>query len=98
MYTDDLPHTAGLLHAALVKSARPHARITSLDASPALQVHFIPCSQFVESLRLQEARGLEMAAFALLLCCTHSVARRPSQYGLRSLATQRYCPVFMSET
>ena len=38
VYTDDLPPTTGLLHAALVKSARPHARILSLDTSLALQV------------------------------------------------------------
>ena len=38
VYTDDLPPTAGLLHAALVKSARSHARILSLDTSLALEV------------------------------------------------------------
>ena len=38
VYTDDLPPTAGLLHAALVKSARPHARILSLDTGLALEV------------------------------------------------------------
>jgi xanthine dehydrogenase molybdopterin-binding subunit B len=42
VYTDDLPPTPNLLHAALVKSARPHARILALDPGPALQVRVPP--------------------------------------------------------
>ena len=38
LYTDDVPLPANTLHAALVKSIRPHARINSVDPSAALQV------------------------------------------------------------
>lgn len=72
MYTDDLPHTAGLLHAALVKSARPHARITSLDASPALQVQFIPFSHFQNILRFQEVRAWKWR-YLHCFCAAHIV-------------------------
>jgi len=34
LYTDDLPEPPGLLHAAFGMSARPHARIVSLDLAP----------------------------------------------------------------
>jgi len=35
-YTDDMPKLPGTLHGVFVLSERPHARILSLDASPAL--------------------------------------------------------------
>ena len=38
MYTDDVPLPANALHAVLVKSTRPHAKITAVDPSAALQV------------------------------------------------------------
>ena len=38
LYTDDVPLPANALHAVLVKSTRPHAKITSVDPSAALQV------------------------------------------------------------
>ena len=37
LYTDDVPLPANALHAVLVKSTRPHAKITSVDPSAALQ-------------------------------------------------------------
>ena len=37
-YTDDVPLPPNTLHAALVKSIRPHAKINSVDPSAALQV------------------------------------------------------------
>jgi hypothetical protein len=37
LYTDDVPLPPGTLHAALVTSARPHAKLLSVDASAALQ-------------------------------------------------------------
>jgi len=37
-YIDDLPDPAGLLHAAAVTSPEPHARLISIDTSPALAV------------------------------------------------------------
>ena len=40
LYTDDVPLPANALHAVLVKSTRPHAKITSVDPSAALQVAF----------------------------------------------------------
>lgn len=33
-YTDDIPEVRGTLHAALGLSARPHARVTSMDLAP----------------------------------------------------------------
>ena len=36
-YTDDINPTADTLHAALVLSTRPHARIASVDVSKALK-------------------------------------------------------------
>ena len=38
VYTDDIPLPPRALHAVLVLSARPHARLLSVDASAALQV------------------------------------------------------------
>ena len=38
LYTDDVPLPPNTLHAALVKSIRPHAKINSVDYSAALQV------------------------------------------------------------
>lgn len=35
-YTDDMMLPSNALHAALVTSSKPHARITAVDASPAL--------------------------------------------------------------
>jgi len=37
-YTDDVPLPPNMLHAVLVTSSRPHAKILSVDASAALQV------------------------------------------------------------
>jgi len=37
-YTDDIPNPPGGLYAGLVLSSQPHARIVSVDASPALAV------------------------------------------------------------
>jgi len=37
-YIDDMPDPAGLLHAAAVTSPEPHARLISIDTSPALAV------------------------------------------------------------
>jgi 2-furoyl-CoA dehydrogenase large subunit len=37
-FTDDLDPLPGSLHAAIVRSPHPHARITGFDASPALQM------------------------------------------------------------
>ena len=37
LYTDDVPLPANALHAKLVTSTRPHAKITSVDPSAALQ-------------------------------------------------------------
>jgi xanthine dehydrogenase molybdopterin-binding subunit B len=51
VYTDDLPHTPNLLHAALVKSARPHARILALDPGPVLQVRARSRARFCVSVR-----------------------------------------------
>ena len=36
IYVDDMPMLPGTLHAAIVKSARPHARILGIDPAPAL--------------------------------------------------------------
>jgi xanthine dehydrogenase molybdopterin-binding subunit B len=38
-YTDDLPPPSQLLHAALVMSTRAHAKLLSVDPTPALQVN-----------------------------------------------------------
>ena len=38
-YTDDVPLPPNVLHAALVTSTRPHAKILSVDASAAEQVN-----------------------------------------------------------
>ena len=38
MYTDDFRHTPDTLHAALVVSTKPHARLTSVDPAAALKV------------------------------------------------------------
>ena len=38
VYTDDIKHTPDTLHAALVTSTKPHARLLSVDASAALEV------------------------------------------------------------
>ena len=43
LYTDDVPLPPGTLHAALVMSTRPHAKILSIEASAALQA-CAPCS------------------------------------------------------
>lgn len=37
-YTDDVPLPSNMLHAVLVTSSRPHAKILSVDASAALRV------------------------------------------------------------
>jgi xanthine dehydrogenase/oxidase len=43
LYTDDVPLPANALHAALVNSIRPHAKILSVNPSAALQVaHLMP--------------------------------------------------------
>jgi len=41
LYTDDVPLPQNALHAALVKSIRPHAKITSVNPSAALQVRHL---------------------------------------------------------
>ena len=38
MYTDDVKHTPDTLHAALVVSTKPHARLVSVDAAAAVKV------------------------------------------------------------
>ena len=37
IYTGDIPSPAGCLHAVLVTSTHPHARLVTVDASPALE-------------------------------------------------------------
>ena len=48
LYTDDVPLPQNALHGALVKSIRPHAKITSVNPSAALQVRHLytplPCA------------------------------------------------------
>ena len=43
LYTDDVPLPPNTLHAALVKSTRPHAKITSVD--PSAQSHLVKHKQ-----------------------------------------------------
>lgn len=42
LYTDDVPLPPGTLHAALVMSSRPHAKLLSVDAAAALQAGALP--------------------------------------------------------
>jgi len=43
MFVGDLPDPPGLLHAAVLASAVPHARIVRLDTTPAAEIDGVAC-------------------------------------------------------
>lgn len=89
VYTDDLPPTAGLLHAALVKSARPHAHILSLDTSLALEVRPGPVPM---PGRAQAPKPLQCSHAECLMCRLrqHITATLPWAYSILT-ASGSFC-------
>ena len=91
LYTDDVPLPPNTLHAALVKSIRPHAKINSVDPSAALQVR-IPASPSGPALPCCTA--LQSNLFVRPALCTCLVNRMSVPQCLREglLASRcRFC-------
>ena len=63
VYTDDVKLSRDALHAALVMSAKPHARLLSVDASKAVQVCHMVC------LGALHCRCPDMRAWAVMHGC-----------------------------